>query len=77
MKRSNIFPRHSNYDLPTAIKGEGCYIIDDNGKKYIDGSGGAAVSCLGHSDNTVKDAIINQTEKLAYCTVNQGTGSPN
>ena len=40
MKRSNIFPRHSNYDLPTAIKGEGCYIIDDNGKKYIDGSGG-------------------------------------
>ena len=31
MKLSNIFPRHSNYDLPTAIKGEGCYIIDDNG----------------------------------------------
>ena len=51
MKLSNIFPRHSNYDLPTAIKGEGCYIIDNNGKKYIDGSGGAAVSCLGHSDN--------------------------
>ena len=66
MKRSNIFPRHSNYDLPTAIKGEGCYIIDDSGKKYIDGSGGAAVSCLGHSDNTIKDATINQIEKLAY-----------
>ena len=59
MKRSNIFPRHSNYDLPTAIKGEGCYIVDDNGKRYIDGSGGAAVSCLGHSDNTVKEATLN------------------
>ena len=65
MKPSNIFPRHSNYNLPTAIKGEGCYIVDDNGKRYIDGSGGAAVSCLGHSDNTVKDAIINQTISAA------------
>lgn len=76
MKKSNIFPRHSNYDLPTAIKGEGCYIIDDNGKKYIDGSGGAAVSCLGHSDNTVKDAIINQTEKLAYAHTSFFTNEP-
>ena len=76
MKRSNIFPRHSNYDLPTAIKGEGCYIVDNNGKKYIDGSGGAAVSCLGHSDNTVKDAIINQTEKLAYAHTSFFTNEP-
>ena len=76
MKKSNIFPRHSNYNLPTAIKGEGCYIVDDNGKKYIDGSGGAAVSCLGHSDNTVKDAIINQTEKLAYAHTSFFTNEP-
>ena len=76
MKLSNIFPRHSNYDLPTAIKGEGCYIVDNNGKKYIDGSGGAAVSCLGHSDNTVKDAIINQTEKLAYAHTSFFTNEP-
>ena len=64
MKKSNIFPRHSNYNLPTAIKGEGCYIVDDNGKRYIDGSGGAAVSCLGHSDNTVKDAISKSSKKF-------------
>ncbi len=76
MKLSNIFPRHSNYVLPTAIKGEGCYIVDNNGKKYIDGSGGAAVSCLGHSDNTVKDAIINQTEKLAYAHTSFFTNEP-
>ena len=76
MKRSNIFPRHSNYDLPTAIKGEGCYIVDNNGKKYIDGSGGAAVSCLGHSDNTVKDAIIKQTKKLAYAHTSFFTNEP-
>ena len=76
MRRSSIFPRHSNYDLPTAIKGDGCYIIDNNGKKYIDGSGGAAVSCLGHSDNTIKDAIINQTEKLAYAHTSFFTNEP-
>ncbi len=30
MKSSNIFPRHTNYDLPNAVRGEGCYIIDKN-----------------------------------------------
>ena len=31
---------------PVAVAGEGCYIIDESGKRYLDGSGGAAVSCL-------------------------------
>ena len=44
MKSSNIFPRHTNYDLPNAVRGEGCYIIDKNEKWYLDASGGAAVS---------------------------------
>ena len=39
MKNSNIFPRHTNYDLPNAIRGEGCYIIDENDKWYLDASG--------------------------------------
>ena len=47
MKNSNIFPRHSSYDLPNAVGGDGCYIIDEKGKRYLDASGGAAVSCLG------------------------------
>ena len=44
MKMSHVFPRHSKIDVPLASKASGCYIFDSNGKKYFDGSGGAAVS---------------------------------
>ncbi|MDA0764358.1 MAG: aspartate aminotransferase family protein [Proteobacteria bacterium] len=76
MKTSHIFPRHTHYDLPYAVKGDGCYIIDKNGKRYIDASGGAAVSCLGHSDETVRKAIIKQTEELAFAHTSFFTSDP-
>ena len=60
MNKSNILPRHENYELPVSTYGEGCYIFDVNGKKYLDGSCGAAVSCLGHSDNSVKEASLTE-----------------
>ncbi|MCB1382394.1 MAG: aspartate aminotransferase family protein, partial [Notoacmeibacter sp.] len=46
--------------------GDGCYIIDSAGRRYFDGSGGAAVSCLGHSDETVADAIRAQLSQIAF-----------
>lgn len=49
-----------------ATAGDGCYIIDDQGKRYFDGCGGAAVSCLGHSNTRVTEAIKNQLDQLAY-----------
>ena len=76
MKTSNIFPRHTSYDLPYAVRGDGCYIIDKNDKRYLDASGGAAVSCLGHSDITVRNAIIEQTEKLAFAHTSFFTSDP-
>jgi adenosylmethionine-8-amino-7-oxononanoate aminotransferase len=76
MKTSNIFPRHTSYDLPYAVRGDGCYIIDKNDKRYLDASGGAAVSCLGHSDITVRNAIIEQTEKLAFAHTSFFTTDP-
>ena len=63
---SHVFPRHSHIATPIAVSGEGCYLIDSNGKRYFDGSGGAAVSCLGHNDAEVKAAIIDQLEHLAF-----------
>ena len=42
---------------PRAVRGEGIYIFDQNGKSYLDASGGAAVSCLGHSDPAVRAAM--------------------
>ncbi len=76
MNYSNILPRHTSYELPIAAYGDGCYIIDKNGKKYLDGSCGAAVSCLGHSDQTINDAIIKQTKKLAFAHTSFFTNEP-
>jgi len=48
---SRIFQRRIKSKMPVAVAGEGVYLIDSEGKRYIDASGGAAVSCLGHGDD--------------------------
>ncbi|KZL12648.1 Taurine--pyruvate aminotransferase [Pseudovibrio axinellae] len=63
---SHIFPRNMRVTLPTAVKGDGCYLIDEDGKRYLDASGGAAVSCLGHSNKKVIQAVKDQLDKLAF-----------
>jgi hypothetical protein len=49
-----------------AARGDGVYIVDTNGKRFLDGCGGAAVSCLGHSHAAVVNAIREQAETLPY-----------
>ncbi len=61
----HVFGRSSG-QLPTAVSGDGCYIIDADGKRYLDACGGAAVSCLGHSDAAVINAIKTQLDQMAY-----------
>lgn len=73
---SHVFPRHTKAVLPTAVGGDGCYLIDANGKRYFDGSGGAAVSCLGHSDAEVIAAIQAQVGKLAFAHTGFMTSEP-
>lgn len=73
---SHVFPRHTKANLPTAHRGEGCYIYDKSGKKYFDGSGGAAVSCLGHSDPDVTQAIKDQVDKIAFAHTGFFTSDP-
>jgi adenosylmethionine-8-amino-7-oxononanoate aminotransferase len=63
---SNVFPRQITNPPIRAVSSEGCYIIDENGTQYFDGSGGAAVSCLGHDDPDVIKAIQDQTSKMAF-----------
>ena len=63
---THVFQRQIHADLPRAKKGDGIYIIDADGKRYLDASGGAAVSCLGHSDPDVIQAIKDQAETLAF-----------
>jgi len=63
---TRILHRQIRGELPVAIGGDGVYLQDSTGKRYIDASGGAAVSCLGHSDADVKRAIRDQLDRLAY-----------
>ncbi|UZE26645.1 aspartate aminotransferase family protein [Pseudomonas asplenii] len=63
---SHVLHRSFNHTYPSAVSGEGPYLIDSTGRRYLDASGGAAVSCLGHSDPQVIEAIQQQVGKLAY-----------
>lgn len=62
----HIFGRSAKGQLPVAVSGDGCYLIDTQGKRYLDGSGGAAVSCLGHSDPDVRAALHGQLDRVAF-----------
>lgn len=61
-----VFQRNSKAIMPIAARGEGAYIVDQQGKRYLDGSGGAAVSSLGHSHPKVIAAIKEQLDKIAF-----------
>ncbi|HEX2828349.1 MAG TPA: aspartate aminotransferase family protein [Burkholderiales bacterium] len=59
--------RHSlDAEFPMAVEGDGVYLVDAGGRRYLDGSGGAAVSCLGHSNERVRAAIHAQVDRLAF-----------
>ena len=73
---SHVFPRHTKNMPPLALSGEGCYLFDASGKRYFDGSGGAAVSCLGHGDPEVIEAVKTQVEKLAFAHTGFFTSEP-
>ena len=56
--------------------GDGIYIVDTEGRRYLDASGGAAVSSLGHSDADVRAAITAQVERLAFAHTAFFTSEP-
>jgi len=63
---THVFHRNPHANYPTAVSGDGIYLIDSDGNKYLDACGGAAVSCLGHNHLAIKEAIKSQVDKLAY-----------
>ena len=63
---SHVLGRHCHTKLPTVVAGDGAYLIDKRGKRYLDASGGAAVSCLGHSYTPVIAATQAQLGRIAY-----------
>ncbi len=73
---SHVFGRTAGPALPRAVAGDGPYLIDATGKRYLDGSGGAAVSCLGHSDETVRAAMHAQLDRIAFAHTGFFTSDP-
>ena len=66
MRDSNVFPRDGHRAYSFAAGGDGVYVIDGDGKRYLDACGGAAVSCLGHSNRAVIDATKRQLDTMAF-----------
>ncbi|NQV97886.1 MAG: aminotransferase class III-fold pyridoxal phosphate-dependent enzyme [Acidimicrobiaceae bacterium] len=64
MTQPPIFDSQS--PLPKVAWAKGSYVYDTNGKQYIDGSGGPAVYCIGHSNEEVNAAIIGQLGRIAH-----------
>lgn len=73
---SNVFHRSATHIPTTAVAGDGCYVVDADGKRYLDASGGAAVSCLGHSHPGVIAAIKSQLDALPYAHTGFFTSAP-
>ncbi len=73
---SHVFPRSNQRASSLAVAGDGCYLIDSNGRRFFDGSSGAAISSLGHSNPKVALAIKDQVARLAFAHTSFFTSQP-
>jgi len=73
---SSVFHRAPREKPPVAVRGEGVYLFDAAGRRYLDASGGAAVSCLGHGHPRAIEAIKRQADQLAYAHTAFFTSEP-
>src|SRR5215475_13352443 len=64
--QSRVLHRSLRETPPIATSGEGVWLIAADGRRVLDASGGAAVSCLGHQHPRVLDAMAKQASTLAY-----------
>lgn len=63
---TRILHRQIHAEFPTALAGRGIEVVDAEGRRYIDASGGAAVSCLGHGHPAVIAALHAQLDRMPY-----------
>jgi adenosylmethionine-8-amino-7-oxononanoate aminotransferase len=63
---SHVFYRKLTRRYPLITRGEGCWLIDEQDKRYLDGSGGAFVANLGHGLREIGEAMAAQAARIAY-----------
>ncbi len=73
---SHVFHRNARVVPPVASHGDGLYVVDTDGNRYLAASGGAAVSCRGHSHPKVTQAIKDQVDRLAFTHTGFFTSKP-
>ena len=66
MNSSGLLTRLFRKQYPVAVRGEGVYIYDATGRRYLDFSGSAAVNFIGHGDQRVAAAIVDQLKQLEF-----------
>ncbi len=66
MTEEAVFPRNFLKKYPRAVRGEGCFVYTDDGRRFLDASGGAAVVTIGHGVESVARAMAEQAARLAY-----------
>ena len=62
----HVFYRKLTRSYPRIVRGDGCYLYDDDGKRYLDGSGGAFVSNIGHGRPEIGEALAAQARAFGY-----------
>jgi hypothetical protein len=65
---SHVFYRKLTRDFPLMVRGDGCWLEDEHGRRYLDASGGAFVANLGHGVSEIADAMAAQARRVAYVT---------
>ena len=73
---SNVFYREPLHEYPEIESGEGVFLRDADGREYLDGSGGAAVSAVGHGHPAVRAAIREQLDRCAFAHTAFFTNAP-
>ncbi len=74
--QGHVFYRKMGFARPKISHGEGIYLFDDTGKRYIDGSGGPLVVNVGHGRTEVVEAIAKQAQAVAYAHAIMFTSEP-
>ena len=63
---SHVFYRKLTREYPRIVRGDGCYLYDDKGRRYLDGCGGAYVVNVGHGVSEIAEALACQAGRVAY-----------
>ncbi len=72
----HVFYRNPTKHYPKAVRGQGIYIYDSDGKEYMDGSGGAVVVSIGHGVPEVQEAMLRQSGLISFTHGSQFTTEP-